>query len=817
MLGEAAARGWARLFLLRASGQTVAALYGFSIGSTFQFYQCGMHPAWLNLGVGQLIVGGSIHEAIRAGHAEFDFLRGDESYKAQWAELSRWTVTVRLFDRRPASLAARIAYGAAALLRKAKRRLGAARRAGQGERLMTARLQTLLATAGVMLVSALVRAPLWTNDLQRSDSADYLRAVRDGAHGRTYLDTNSVSFARFVSLMRDRALTAGHPWEYLSRRSDATALRHFHVPLGFYASAVAASYRASDRIHRILPVFAGVALCGLVVLLMRRLGAGILLSVVTARDLRERPVRRDDGRSVAPSLVQNGCFVFLERYAAWLETGGRKLLLTSVALAVAFASMELAPALVLAAVPATFIAHPEWLRLALQPRRWWRDAVAAGVVFLGILVVAWPGGILRGGYLVSYATFVAQALFKRGEMFLPLTWGGMYQRLFDSIAHPGSAVRRGLDPVRRPVGAPAGAGERVRFRSLCGGGVRPECGQRLHEQHLRRGGDCLPAARGGIAIHHGSESFAPRARTAAAVTGCLLIGFCAVEEFRSGPVHTSPADALELAVKSLPSLVPGGTTVLVNRNPQTFAAYLPGYRIEATAAESSAQPGSPRLAGTPDYLVLDLGPWPLKPCAPSGKLSRGGPICVEEGRRRHRCLAPAEGLRRIRMHFGLDSYVAYILYAAGVAAMLASLFWRPIAGIFYLLPLLPLQTIRYRMNDLPMGSSVIGIMLLAVLLGVLRRGHPVLPKTPWTRLLVIYGVFTYASLCLGALYLGSGFPLFGDPRFAYWQEYMAMPALLLLVPAVQPTRRQMIPVLVMCLSGLMLDRNFSNEVSGRDF
>jgi CelD/BcsL family acetyltransferase involved in cellulose biosynthesis len=86
-----------------------------------------MHPAWLSLGVGQLIVGGSIQEAIRAGHAEFDFLRGDEQYKTQWAEQSRWTVTVRLFDRRPASLAARIAYGAAAALRKAKRRIASAR------------------------------------------------------------------------------------------------------------------------------------------------------------------------------------------------------------------------------------------------------------------------------------------------------------------------------------------------------------------------------------------------------------------------------------------------------------------------------------------------------------------------------------------------------------------------------------------------------------------------------------------------------------------------------------------------------------------
>ena len=84
------------------------------------------------------------------------------------------------------------------------------------------------------------------------------------------------------------------------------------------------------------------------------------------------------------------------------------------------------------------------------------------------------------------------------------------------------------------------------------------------------------------------------------------------------------------------------------------------------------------------------------------------------------------------MHLGLDTNFAYVLYAAGIVAFLASIFWRPIVGLFYLIPLLPLQTIRYRMDDLPLGSSVIGLMLVAVAVGVLRRRQPLLPKTPWT-------------------------------------------------------------------------------------
>jgi O-antigen ligase len=101
---------------------------------------------------------------------------------------------------------------------------------------------------------------------------------------------------------------------------------------------------------------------------------------------------------------------------------------------------------------------------------------------------------------------------------------------------------------------------------------------------------------------------------------------------------------------------------------------------------------------------------------------------------------------------------------------------------------------------------------------VLRRGQPLLPKTPWTGLLIVYGGFTFVSLWMGSFYLRSDLPLPGEARFEVWQNYMVMPALLLLVAAVKPTKRQMLGlVLVMCLAGLALDRNFSDEVAGRDF
>jgi putative inorganic carbon (HCO3(-)) transporter len=170
------------------------------------------------------------------------------------------------------------------------------------------------------------------------------------------------------------------------------------------------------------------------------------------------------------------------------------------------------------------------------------------------------------------------------------------------------------------------------------------------------------------------------------------------------------------------------------------------------------------------------------------------------------------------IHLGLEGYVGYVLYSVAIAAFLLSVFWRPIIGIYYLILLIPLQTVRYRLNEFPLGPSLLGIMLIGVAVGVLRSGHPVFPSSSWKRFVAIFGGFTFVSLCLGSVYLGTSIPLPGDARFNYWQEYMVMPALLLLTAAVLRTKREIqIALLVMCFATLLLNKSFWNEVSDRDF
>lgn len=171
------------------------------------------------------------------------------------------------------------------------------------------------------------------------------------------------------------------------------------------------------------------------------------------------------------------------------------------------------------------------------------------------------------------------------------------------------------------------------------------------------------------------------------------------------------------------------------------------------------------------------------------------------------------------IHFGLESIAPYVLYGAGVLAFFLSVFWRPIVGIYYLVPLIPLQTARYHLIGLPLGQSVVDIILLGVVLGLLVRRKSIIPKTPWNVVLCIYAIFTFVSLCQGSVYLNSDLPFsISNPRLADWKNYMVMPVLLLTVAAtIKDIRQTKILVLLMCAATLMFNRGFWDTVSGRDF
>src|SRR5579871_3922964 len=161
-------------------------------------------------------------------------------------------------------------------------------------------------------------------------------------------------------------------------------------------------------------------------------------------------------------------------------------------------------------------------------------------------------------------------------------------------------------------------------------------------------------------------------------------------------------------------------------------------------------------------------------------------------------------------HFGFEQYLGLALYSVGIAAFVLSIFWRPIIGIYYLVPLIPLQTTRYRLLEFPLGATLVSLILAAVALGLLRRRQWILPGSPWTLVVSVYALFTLATLFLDSGYVG--------PRLKEWWDYMTMPLLFFLAAAaVKDAREMKVIIALMCLAVFAMDKSFWDAISDRDY
>jgi O-antigen ligase len=161
------------------------------------------------------------------------------------------------------------------------------------------------------------------------------------------------------------------------------------------------------------------------------------------------------------------------------------------------------------------------------------------------------------------------------------------------------------------------------------------------------------------------------------------------------------------------------------------------------------------------------------------------------------------------------------MYIGAIVAFLLSLVWKPQIGLYYLVPLLPMQTARYWLHGLPLGEKLVDVLLLGVMLGLLlhRPERQIFVSSPLNKVLVVVFVLTFLSLWQGAFYLGGPLPTtYLDPRFSTWKNYVEMLFLFFVAAAAIRTRKQMVIVIgLMCVSILVVNRNYMSTVSDRDF
>jgi len=169
---------------------------------------------------------------------------------------------------------------------------------------------------------------------------------------------------------------------------------------------------------------------------------------------------------------------------------------------------------------------------------------------------------------------------------------------------------------------------------------------------------------------------------------------------------------------------------------------------------------------------------------------------------------------------GLGVYIPLTIYLTGCLAAALSIFWKPQAGLYFLVLLIPLQTTRDRIGHFPLGAEMVDLLWLSILVALLMRGGLTsFPRSPLLKWLAVLAVLTYSSLWLGSLNLGIQLPIFiSDPRFSDWKNYMVMPMICFVVAgALKDTKDIKYLVVFMILASAIVNWSFFRSTAGRDF
>ncbi len=99
--GQFLATGRLRLSWIELDGRPLTAEYSFTGGKTVFYYLGGFEPEMAGEQPGWLSLAASLKRAIEEGYRSFDFLRGDEPYKASWRAQARPLMRLRVAGAQP--------------------------------------------------------------------------------------------------------------------------------------------------------------------------------------------------------------------------------------------------------------------------------------------------------------------------------------------------------------------------------------------------------------------------------------------------------------------------------------------------------------------------------------------------------------------------------------------------------------------------------------------------------------------------------------------------------------------------------------------
>ena len=140
------------------------------------------------------------------------------------------------------------------------------------------------------------------------------------------------------------------------------------------------------------------------------------------------------------------------------------------------------------------------------------------------------------------------------------------------------------------------------------------------------------------------------------------------------------------------------------------------------------------------------------------------------------------------MGLGIGHYIPLAAYIVCCLACVMAL-WRPLWGLYYMVPLLPYRTLRDHFLDYPLGGNLLTILVLCILVGAVLHGKR-LPKSGLYVTWLIFGVYLYLSMWLGVALVNAPLPLWiNDVNFALWKDYMLLPLIFVAAGLVVEDRR----------------------------
>jgi hypothetical protein len=444
------------------------------------------------------------------------------------------------------------------------------------------------------------------------DSADYLRAAKTGLVS-LYLNTDSASPVALMK-MRGNPHFRAAPWDYLYFRNDDAALRHFHTPFSFYVMHAVHAAGGSDRAQRMTVSIVTATTCAVLVFGLSTAGVPLALAGAAALLAGWQTCYIEVSVDPTPhSWYMLFAMTFLFLLADFLVTRRiRSLVLASIALGFAFATLEFSLQLMVA-IPFALLGLRMIGRLpGAELAGVCRQILRVVPIFLGITFLLWPGGWLRGGYLETYGVLSATVALKNKHAFgEKLSAGILYDKvfahheiilavfLFFAAALIYLALSRKASCYTAVFSSYAvialGLGVASHFRLTT----------YVSEFLLF----LIPAA--ALMCNDLPQMAAARSRHILTAAGCALLLLGAAEEGaqrKSGMFYRPWLTPVFAAVRAD---VPKGSTVLVNNNLEDLYLYVPGYDFEPTIHSGSGTPRTTwRASGARYYLFEKHTPAP---------------------------------------------------------------------------------------------------------------------------------------------------------------------------------------------------------------